>query len=46
MHSRDPGKETRMNILRNDSERKILEPLRVHNWPANIEREFAEGMII
>ncbi len=46
MQNRDPGQDMRMNILRNDAERKILEPLRVHHWATVIEREFADGLII
>jgi hypothetical protein len=39
----DPGRKARFEILRSDVERKILEPLRTHNWAANIEREVSEG---
>jgi hypothetical protein len=42
----DPGQKARMDILRRDAERKIFEKLRTHNWSANIEREFADGLII
>jgi hypothetical protein len=35
-----------MEILNRDAERKILEPLHVHNWIVAVEREFPEGMII
>lgn len=35
-----------MQILRNDAERKILDPLRTHQWNATIEREFGDGLII
>jgi hypothetical protein len=42
----DAGRAARMEILRNDAERKILEPLRIHKWAATIEREFDDGMII
>jgi hypothetical protein len=42
----DPGQKARMEILNRDAERKILEPLRVHNWTVAIEREFPDGMII
>ena len=36
----------RLDILRRDAERKILEKLRTHNWSAVIEREFPDGLII
>jgi hypothetical protein len=36
----------RMDILRGDAERKIFEKLRTHNWSANIEREFPDGLVI
>jgi hypothetical protein len=42
----DAGRAARMQILRNDAERKILDPLRTHKWVAAIEREFDGGMII
>ena len=35
----DPGRKARFEILHRDVERKVLEPLRTHNWAANIERE-------
>jgi hypothetical protein len=40
------GQVARMQILRNDAERKILDPLRTHKWVATIEREFDDGLII
>jgi hypothetical protein len=40
------GQAARMQILRNDAERKILDPLRTHKWVATIEREFDDGLII
>jgi hypothetical protein len=39
----DLGRKGRFEILRRDVERKVLEPLRTHNWVANIEREVGEG---
>jgi hypothetical protein len=33
------GAEARLEILRRDAERKIVEPLRRHKWDAKIERE-------
>jgi len=35
-----------MQILHNDAERKILEPLRTHGWTPTIEREFPDGVVI
>jgi hypothetical protein len=35
-----------MQILRNDAERKMLEPLRTHGWTPTIEREFPDGLVI
>lgn len=35
-----------MDILRGDAERKILDPLRTHQWSANIEREADDCLII
>lgn len=40
------GQAARMQILRNEAERKILHPLRTHKWVATIEREFDDGLII
>src|SRR5258705_3732798 len=42
----DAGQQARMEILRRDAERKILDPLRIHNWSAAIEREAEDSMII
>ena len=35
----DTGQQARMEILRRDAERTIIEPLRIHKWNAEIERE-------
>lgn len=37
------GWESRLVILRQDSERKILAPLRTHGWTASVEREVEQG---
>ena len=42
----DYGQAARMQILRNDAERKILEPLRTHAWTSTIEKEFNDGLIV
>ena len=42
----DTGQVMRMQILHNDAERKILEPLRTHAWTPTIEREFPDGLVI
>ena len=42
----DTGQQARMEILRRDAERKILDPLRIHKWNAAIEREAGDSMII
>lgn len=39
----DPGRKARFEILHRDIERKVLEPLRTHNWVASVEREVDEG---
>lgn len=36
----------RLQILHNDAERKILEPLRTHGWTPTMEREFPDGLVI
>lgn len=40
------GQAARLQILRTDAERNILDPLRTHQWNATIEREFDDGLII
>ena len=42
----DAGAKARLDILRRDAERKMIEPLRMHGWTASIEREFADGIIL
>jgi hypothetical protein len=42
----DAGAKARLDILRRDAERKMLDPLRMHGWTASIEREFADGLIL
>jgi hypothetical protein len=42
----DAGQQGRMEILRRDVERKILDPLRTHKWSATIEREAHDCLII
>jgi hypothetical protein len=42
----DAGQQGRMEILRRDAERKILDPLRTHKWNAAIEREANDCMIV
>jgi hypothetical protein len=42
----DAGANARLDILRRDAERKMLDPLRMHGWTASIEREFADGLIL
>jgi hypothetical protein len=42
----DAGQQARMEILRRDAERKILDPLRLHKWNVAIEREANENMVI
>lgn len=37
------GWESRLAILRSDTESKLLAPLRTHNWTATIEREVEQG---
>ena len=39
----DSGKQARFKILRDEAERKIVAPLRLHNWIANIDREVDAG---
>lgn len=43
---RDAGDKMRLDSLRRDAERLILEPLRTHGWTALIEREFVDGLIL
>jgi hypothetical protein len=43
---RTAGWEARLGILKRDAEHKILEPLRLHKWTAEIEREAGENLII
>jgi hypothetical protein len=40
------GRKSRFKILRRDIERKILGPLRIHNWVSSIEREVNDGEYI
>jgi hypothetical protein len=42
----DAGAKARLDILRSDVERKMIEPLRMHGWTASIEREFTDGLIL
>src|SRR6516165_4525827 len=42
----DAGAKARLDILRSDAERKMLDPLRTHGWTASIEREFSDGLIL
>lgn len=37
------GWDSRLAILRRDTESKLLEPLRTHSWTATIEREVEQG---
>jgi hypothetical protein len=37
------GWESRLAILRSDTESKLFAPLRTHGWTASIEREVAQG---
>ncbi len=39
----DAGRRDRFEILRREVERKMLKPLRIHNWTAKIEREINQG---
>jgi hypothetical protein len=39
----DAGAKARLDTLRRDVERKMMEPLRLHGWTVSIEREFADG---
>jgi len=38
-----PGWNLRLNVLRRDVERHVLEPLRTHAWTATIEQEVENG---
>jgi hypothetical protein len=40
---RDIGLQARLNVLRQDVEHGMFEPLRLHGWSATIEREGEEG---
>jgi hypothetical protein len=46
MNSLDPGQQARIKILRDVADQRILDPLRIHNWTASIERELADGLIV
>ena len=42
----DAGAKARVDILRRDAERKMLDPLRTHGWTGSIEREISDGLIL